>query len=334
VPCAERPAPTPSRTCLDGRRLAGRSAGAPVGGGPAPLMGFLLTKVLTQLAYPLSVGLGLGVLSLGLLLSGRRRAAIGALTVALVGLWLCSAPITGWRLVDRMERVYPPVPPERSRTADAIVVLGGGVDPPAPPLHWMDLSSSADRMLHAARLYRAGKARWVIASGGNPWGACDESEAEAMASLLEEWGVPRTAILLDRQSRNTWQNAAAVGAILTRHDLHDVLLVTSALHMRRALETFRRMGIQAYPAPTDYDVWRAPPSELMSWLPDARVLERTSLALKELAGTAVYRLRRPAPAPPPARPPASPPRPVPGAGSAPPPADGGASPSSTRSGAV
>jgi uncharacterized SAM-binding protein YcdF (DUF218 family) len=293
------------------------------GAGPAPLMGFLLTKVLTQLAYPLSLALGLGALSLGLLLRGRRRAAAAALTLALVGLWLCSAPVTGWRLVDRMESAYPPVSPEQSPTAGAIVVLGGGVDPPAPPRHWMDLSSSADRVLHAARLYRAGKAPWVIVSGGNPWGAADESEAEAMASLLEEWGVPRTAILLDLQSRNTWQNALAVRELLARHDLRDVLLVTSALHMRRALETFRRMGIDADPAPTDYDVWHAPASELLSWLPDARVLERVSLALKELLGTAVYRLRPVGPAPPP---PSSPPR---SPGAVP-----GASASSTRSGAV
>ena len=73
-----------------------------------------------------------------------------------------------------------------------------------------------------------------------------------MRDLLVEWGVPSTAILIETKSLNTYQNAINVKPILESHNINNVLLVTSAIHMPRALATFQSVGINAIPSPTDY----------------------------------------------------------------------------------
>jgi uncharacterized SAM-binding protein YcdF (DUF218 family) len=189
-----------------------------------------------------------------------------------------------------LEERYPPLAVEATPTADAMVVLGGGVAVPAPPRITPDLSDAADRVLHAARLYRAGKAPVVLVSGGTiPWLGSDIPEAGSMQSLLEEWGVPGTSILAENDSRNTYENAVFTRKLLAVHGLQRVLLVTSAMHMPRALATFTSAGIDAVAAPTDYTVTYREHRTVIDFLPDAAALSRTTDAIKEYIGYGYYR---------------------------------------------
>jgi uncharacterized SAM-binding protein YcdF (DUF218 family) len=186
------------------------------------------------------------------------------------------------------------VPPEDAPAAGAIVVLGGGLhpfDPKEGRRRWPDLNAAGDRLLHAARLYRAGKAPLVIATGGvAPWEPASVSQAEAAAELLVEWGVPRDAIALEQRSRSTWEDARYTKELLEERGVRDVLLVTSALHMERSLAVFEAFGIHAIPAPTDYEADDAPRG-VLGWLPDSHSLNTTSHAFKEYLGLFVYSLR-------------------------------------------
>jgi uncharacterized SAM-binding protein YcdF (DUF218 family) len=147
-------------------------------------------------------------------------------------------------------------------------------------------------VLHAARLYRAGKAPLVVASGGNPphLGA-EASESEDMADLLVEWGVPREAIVTEGASLDTRENAVGTARLLTARGLRRILLVTSALHMTRAAAAFRAAGLEVLPAPTDYQAVDAREVTWLDWLPDAGALARSSRALHEHLGRVWYRLR-------------------------------------------
>ena len=78
--------------------------------------------------------------------------------------------------------------------------------------------------------------------------------------------------------------------LLRRHQLQQVLLVTAAPHLPRALATFRAAGIQAIPAATDFEVMPEPPHPLR-WLPDAQALADSTRALKEYLGLWAYRWR-------------------------------------------
>ena len=110
-----------------------------------------------------------------------------------------------------------------------------------------------------------------------------------MQSLLEEWGVPDASILAEAASRNTYENAMLTRQVLAERGLHRVLLVTSALHMPRALATFTSAGIDAVPAPTDFTVTYREHRTVIDFLPDAKALSRTTEAIKEYVGYAYYR---------------------------------------------
>jgi uncharacterized SAM-binding protein YcdF (DUF218 family) len=255
-------------------------------------MEYVLTKLATQLVYPLSIVIVLMLMGLLALARGRTRRA-GAFVGAGVGLlWLASMPALGFVLSESLQSRYPPIPPEEAMSASAIVVLGGGLSPAAPPRNWMNLSESADRILHTARLYRAGKAPFIVATGGGGPQDSPQRPGEATADLLVEWGVPREAILVERKSRNTYQNALFAKQLLDAHGITGpVLLVTSARHMQRSVLIFESVGVEVIPAATDYSRGSVKLGTPMAWLPDAGTLRGTTSVFKEWLGIAVDRLR-------------------------------------------
>lgn len=255
-------------------------------------MSLFLSKFLTQLVYPLNLSIALGLLAGLAFWRGRRGLGGWLLTASLAILWGFSTPVFTDCLRASLERVYPSVSIEDLPKADAIVVLGGGVEAAIAPRLTVDLKAGADRVLYAGRLYRAGKAPLVVVSGGNlPWLNDGRAEAYEMAGLLGEWGVPATAIVLEPNSRTTYENALFSKTLLQARGIDTILLVTSALHMPRALATFQAAGFRAVPAPTDVEVVdRVKPTSLR-WLPDAEALEGGTRALKEYLGMGVYWLR-------------------------------------------
>jgi uncharacterized SAM-binding protein YcdF (DUF218 family) len=254
-------------------------------------MSLLLGKWAARLVLPLGAALALGALGLALLALRRTRLAAGCFTTAGLVLWLFSTPAVADRLVAALERRVPPVALAALPSADAILVLGGAMKPALPPREFPEVGDPADRVLHAARLYQAGRAPLVVVSGGRqPWQGRGPAEAESMSALLETLGVPRAAIAREEASANTHQNCVRSREILERAGARDVLLVTSALHMPRALAACRSAGIKAHPAPTDYWVVDQDLTAL-DWVPAIEALLVSHLALHEWIGYEVYELR-------------------------------------------
>jgi uncharacterized SAM-binding protein YcdF (DUF218 family) len=250
-----------------------------------------LSKLAVSLVMPLSLALLLVVAAaaFGLI---RRRVFPGLLVTAVVLLWTASTPALSSLLIGSLENRFPPQPITKIPPAEAIVVLGGGVVPPEPPRIEIELNSASDRLLHTARLYRAGKAPLVIASGGGIQVLRGESpEAPAMSLLLQEWGVPATAILVESRSLNTRQNAFFSKQLLAEMHVDRILLVTSALHMPRALATFEAVGFEVQPAATDYHITERDGFSPTALLPLAGSLAATTLALREYISLALYRLK-------------------------------------------
>jgi uncharacterized SAM-binding protein YcdF (DUF218 family) len=128
-------------------------------------------------------------------------------------------------------------------TADAALVLGAAVagDRPTPVFE--------ERLRYAVELYRAGKVRALVMTGGkNPYDAVGEAEAGRVWALAA--GVPAEAILVETQSRTTKQNIDFAAPILAQHQLARVLVVSDPLHLRRAVTMARDLGIDASPAAT------------------------------------------------------------------------------------
>jgi len=121
-----------------------------------------------------------------------------------------------------------------------------------------------------------------LLSGGSDPTPGTSSEAAALSLLLRDLGVPADAMLLEGKSRNTHENAHFSAAMLRERGLDQVLLVTSALHMQRALKTFEGEGLNALPAACDHEA--SPTIGWLQWVPDASSLDGSARAIKEWVG--------------------------------------------------
>lgn len=244
------------------------------------------SKLVAMLVSPLGTALVLGIVALVAATARRARLAMSAGAMAVLWLALWSTPAASLWLRNLVEQMHPARPIATLPATKAIVVLGGAVSPPTANRADVDLGAAADRLWHAARLYRAGKAPLVILSGGSDPEVSRISEARAMRALLVDLGVPAWAVLLEEKSRNTRQNAENCAVLLRSRGADRILLVTSALHMERARRHFVAQGLRVVPAATDYE--GAPlPARWVDLFPDPGALEGSSRALKELLGLGV-----------------------------------------------
>ena len=223
--------------------------------------------------------------------AGRKRA--GAYLVGIGAIWLYAwaTPVASYWVRTHLEAPYPALSLAAIAPEEAAVVLGGALSPPSAGRPFVDLSPAADRVWHAARLYHAGKVPLLVLSGGSNRTTGTIAEAQAMGVFLADLGVPESALLMERESRNTAENAAFSARLLQQRGIRRVLLVTSAMHMGRALANFQAQGLDVVAVATDHT---GPPSArgLTAWLPDAGALEGSSLAIKELVGHWVLRRTR------------------------------------------
>jgi uncharacterized SAM-binding protein YcdF (DUF218 family) len=249
------------------------------------------TKAIAQVLMPLPLAIEALVVAAILARFGKRRAAASLRIGAVAFLWVLSTPVASDAFVRTLEDRYPPTTVDATPKADAIVVLGGGIAPACPPRPSPDLTEGADRVLLAARLHRAGKAPVVIVTGGGgPAGGDARPECRDMADLLVEWGVPRDAIVEEEAARDTAGNASETKQVLAARHLERVLLVTSAVHMPRALAAFRKAGVDAVPCPTDFLAVDPDSRTVLDWLPDAGALDRSTAAAHEWLGHLWYRM--------------------------------------------
>jgi uncharacterized SAM-binding protein YcdF (DUF218 family) len=204
--------------------------------------------------------------------------------LSLAVFWLLATPAVSDILRYSLEKRFPPRSIGDVPEADAIVALGGGMEPPTSRNPYPDLGAAADRYWHAWRLWRAGKAPEIVVSGGAlPWTDSASTEADAAVRFLTDLGVPADRILLESASLDTRENALRTEAVLRTRGARRVLLVTSALHMRRALARFGIPGIEVIPVATDHEVAADPPGPIR-WLPDTDALDGSRRALKEYLG--------------------------------------------------
>jgi uncharacterized SAM-binding protein YcdF (DUF218 family) len=249
-----------------------------------------LQKAVETLLLPLGAStlLGIGALAAGFLRHRHLAMLVGVAAVSWLLLW--SLPPASRSLRFFLEPQVPAKPASELPTAGVIVVLGGGIGGPVPPLRpYPDMNSASDRIWHAARLYHAGKAPKILLSGGQALPNSAGDDASAMAGLLKDFGVPVEALILEKQSRTTSENARETTIILNKLGIRRVLLVTSALHMPRALLSFANRGFEVIPATTDVEVFPHP-LDITDWLPEADALDGSSRAIHEILGIARCRL--------------------------------------------
>ena len=244
---------------------------------------FYVNKVVGFFLNPLMVGM-LMVLVAYILQWKQRKKLGGVLNLlAVLWFWVWSTNALYKAIGYRLEKEYPPVAVEQIPQADAIILLGGGMGSNTNVI-FADMGNGADRVWHAARLYRAGKAPIVIPSG--------TGEKESTVPLLLDFGIPKSAIVPEVNARNTEENAFNVENLLKNHyscvtnRTLRILLVTSAWHMRRSVLLFSKTTLDIVPAPADHEAFVLCDRDLnwKDYLPQADMFYRNSTMCKEYLG--------------------------------------------------
>lgn len=252
---------------------------------------FVATKIAAALLTP--PGLLVVFVVFGFLAT-LKRLWLGTL-VFVLGLLIVagmSLPVMGHRLradvessTQALDLANPPNP-----MPQAIVVLGAGRNAGAPEFGGDTVNMmTLERLRYAAFLARKTKLP-VLTSGGARY-AEETPEAALMArSLAEDFGV--AAKWTETRSRTTAENALNSGELLEKEGIKRVFLVTSAVHMRRAVLAFSaQTGLEVVPAPTGFSSRGSEAATVLDYLPSGRGIYNSYLAMHERLGYHWYRYR-------------------------------------------
>jgi len=248
------------------------------------------SSFLTNLVIPLNLGITLLVLGVLLFILRQRRLAVLLAACGMAWVLFWSLPASSLWAGGHLEQRYPYRPPDQLPTAQAIVVLGGSTANHRN--NWFepyDKSATVSRVDTAASLYHAQRAPLVIVSGAALDG--NVSEAQIMASQLRQHGVPDEAIVQEAKSLTTYENALYTSHLLKEKNLEHVLVVTSALHMPRAIGVFRKQQIDAVAASSPPQIIVPEDPAFSFWQPNTHVLAASRSVVKEYVGMLVYWLR-------------------------------------------
>ncbi len=179
-----------------------------------------------------------------------------------------------------------PVPLKNTGSYSCAIVLGGFSGEDAEGNGFFN--RSADRFIQAVKLLSTGKVTHLLISGGNGSLIHDNfEESDWVKTQLELLKVPDSCILIENHSRNTIENAAFSKTILiAKHLQPPYLLVTSAFHMRRSFDIFKKTGLEVIPYPCDYMEGKEKMS-VNEFIPDAGVIGNWNYYIKEVIGTVV-----------------------------------------------
>lgn len=211
-----------------------------------------------------------------------RLAGVAMEVLALV----IMSPLGANLLVLSIESRVPSPTACKAPAPSTIVVLSGGAE--RAPRSADDFAAlnvdSIRRLLAAIRLWRHTPGARLVISGGS-WHV---PEAMVLANLAKQMGVPASSITEETRSNTTWENARDVAALPSTVPKR-IWLVSSALHLPRALGAFRAWGFEpcAWPSGSLYE---APSLRLGYFLPRSSSLNKADKAIHEWVGSLVYRL--------------------------------------------
>jgi uncharacterized SAM-binding protein YcdF (DUF218 family) len=252
-------------------------------------MFFILSKLLLFVIAPIVWVVGLLIYSFFTAVESRaRKSRIAALTILLL--------TSNAFVVDEFYRAWEPVTPDidldKSHYQAAIIL--GGIGEVDLRLGKINFTGSADRLLQALPLYQQGRVDRLVFTGGS--GSIefpDKKEGVYVGKYLKNIGFPDEAVIIEKESRNTYENAIFTKKILDDLNLKGpFLLITSGFHMNRALAIFKKAGyeqVQPYVTNRHSGNRRFTPDHLL--VPDPAAFGAFHTLLHEWVGYLVYKLR-------------------------------------------
>jgi uncharacterized SAM-binding protein YcdF (DUF218 family) len=247
---------------------------------------FVLKQFLKALALPPMPWL---LMLLAVLIFWHRRWARQLLFVTFCLIVVLHSGLFGYWLRYPLESHYPPlIDPTKVEPYDAIVVLTGGMIPAEGLIPFPSIDRSMFRRLEEAwRVYNV-RPKPIVVSGGhvNPF-TSPKDENRIARDYLIRWGVPKSDVLGEDQSRDTFESAIEVEKLLRQKGWKRYLLVTSAAHMPRSMLVFQAKAPEPIPAPGDFSLGKLE-LEPFQFFPGESAARETLVSLHEYVGLVNY----------------------------------------------
>ena len=241
-----------------------------------------INKILPIIVSPL----GLIII---LLFFGVFRKRMLPSMIALIILIILSLPIVSGQLIKLLEQNYRPTTPNETARADTVIVLSGMVTliEKNDGIHY-EFSEAVDRIFAGINLLKIGKAQKIILTRGKlPWSVGDP-EGEFLAEFIQSQGINPNRILLSEIVQNTNDEAKAISRMLPKDS--EVILVTSAFHMPRAVKVFQNQNLKVIPYAVDFRS-SAQEINIIDFLPQASAFKDSNFYFREIIGRAYYSIR-------------------------------------------
>lgn len=250
---------------------------------------FTISKLGTVLLFPLPIFF---ILSFFLILKTKTKQGKLRLFSIVLFLYLASNAYVANCLLKSLEKDYPPMNLKEVPQSEVAIVLGGMIQTISVHPGRPELTDSVDRLTDAIRLYKAGKVKKILFTGGSGLLFTDAyREADLAKELFLGLGVPEKDLIWENNSRNTYENAIETKKLLIEKKLNSAILITSAFHMKRAAGCFQKQNISFVAFPTDYRSTNLQSGAFELYIPSAGFLDQTTLSIKEWVGYFVYRAK-------------------------------------------
>ncbi len=206
-----------------------------------------------------------------------QRAILYAFTVIFASSTGCTASLLTHNLESQAKYTV-----KENVTYDAVILLGGLMEARSNPPSYND---AVERLLVTYDVLRTNQAKFAIISSGID--GRGEPEASLLARQLRSWGIDESRLIVEDKSVNTHKNALYSKRIIEERKFQHVMLITSAMHMKRAEGCFRAVGLEPALLPVDFRT--AGRFYQAGLFPRARPLSDTTDAIREMVGWYAYR---------------------------------------------
>ena len=250
-------------------------------------MFFILSKILAPFLYPLTHVFLL--LLFALVCHRKPRIVKISLTLAILLLMIFATypvPDIMLRFLENRYQTASELP-----RADAVVVLTGMVNLKLSTPEYVEFNDSVERILTGIRLVKKEYGeRLIIVGGSGNLHNQTKSEARILRAFAIDFDIAEEKILIEPDSRNTYENALKAKTLLEKYEISDFILVTSASHLPRSMWCFEKLGMNPIPYRVDPSIPPTPRYRLSDIIPSVGALRKTSRALHEYVGILIYKL--------------------------------------------
>lgn len=248
---------------------------------------FLFKKFAAALLMPLGFSLIVLIIGWTLLFFRRRfREAKALLLFGIILLVVLSVGPVSNLLISPLESSYAPLDGDKlPQKIGYVVVLGGGLAGDDRDPARADLSrASLARLVEGVRVHKLCRGSKLVLSGGKVFGQI--SESEVMAQKARSFGVKEEDLVLEDNSPDTETQARLVKSLVKDSRF---IMVTSAVHMPRAMGLFRKEGLEPVAAPADFSPRGG--TDPRRFLPQVASLGKSTEAINEYLGMAWSKFR-------------------------------------------